>query len=59
MKMECQNRERNGLDSKHIIRQATIEPTQDRYDDERSERHGGYERPDDLKLSGEANLDTG
>ena len=36
-KMECKNRHRNGLDGKHFIRQAIIEPTQDRYDDQRSE----------------------
>ena len=52
MKMECQSREMNGLDGKQLIRQAIIEPTQDRYDDHRSERHDCNEMPDDLKLSG-------
>ena len=33
-KMECPNWELNGLDSKNLIRQAIIEPTQDRYDDQ-------------------------
>ena len=34
-KMECQNREKNHLDGKHLIRQTIIEPTEDRYDDQR------------------------
>ena len=46
-----------------MIRQAIIEPTQDGYDDKRSERHDCNEMPGDLKLSGyfqgQANLDTG
>ena len=60
-KMECQYRERNGLDGKHLIKKTIIEPTQDRYDDQRSERCYCNEMLDDLKPSGyfqgQANLD--
>ena len=35
MKGECQNRKRNGLDGKHLIMQAIIGPTPDRYDDQK------------------------
>ena len=63
MKIKSQNRERNSLDSKHIIRQTIMEPNQDMYDDQRSEIHDHNEIPEDLKLSeyfqGQANLDTG
>ena len=52
MKVECQNRERNSLHGRHLIRQAVIEETQDKYDDQRSDRCDCNEKPDDLKLSG-------
>ena len=39
VKMECQNKEMNSLHDKHMIRQAIIDPTQDRYDDQRLKRH--------------------
>ena len=61
-KMESQSGEINGLDSKHLIRQAIIEPSKDRYDDQGSERCDCNEGPNNLKLTGyfhgQANLDT-
>ena len=63
MKMECQNRETKGLDGKHLIRQAIIEPTQDRYDGQRSEKCDCNKMPIDLNLSeyfqGQGKVDTG
>ena len=53
----------NGLDGKHLIVQAIIEPTLHRYDDQKLERCYCNEMPDDMKLSGyfqgQVNLDTG
>ena len=58
-----QSREVNSLDGKHLDRQAIIQQSQDRYDDQRIGKHDCNEGPDDLKLiayfQGQANLDTG
>ena len=63
MKLKGQNRERNSLNEKHLIRQTIIEPMQDRNDDQRSESCDCNAMPNHLKLSGyfkgQANLDTG
>ena len=47
-----QSREVNSLDSKHLDRKAIIEPSQDMYDDQRSEKQNCNKGPNDLKFTG-------
>ena len=60
---KSQNREMDGLDSKYLGRQALKEPSQDRYDDQRSGKCDYGERLKNSKFTGyfqgQANIDTG